>query len=75
MGDLALAVRHLELAETVNLAMGNRPCHAISLATLADALEATGPLPGGERAAFGWSASAPGQLLYLTTSAWATCTS
>jgi hypothetical protein len=42
MGDLDSAVRHLELAEKANLALENGPCHAMSLASLADVLEAAG---------------------------------
>ncbi len=42
MGDLDSAVRHLEQAEKANLALENGPCHAMSLASLADALEAAG---------------------------------
>ena len=42
MGDLKSAVRHLERAETADLALGNKPGHAMTLASLADVLEATG---------------------------------
>jgi hypothetical protein len=41
-GDLDLAVAHLELAVEADLALANRPCHAMSCATLAGALERRG---------------------------------
>ena len=42
MGELDSAVRHLELAEKADLALENGPGHAMSLACLADVLEAAG---------------------------------
>lgn len=41
-GDLDGAIAHLEAAVFADLALGNRPAHAISLASLADALAARG---------------------------------
>lgn len=41
-GDVDLAVAHLELAVDADLALGNLPCHALSTAALADALERRG---------------------------------
>ncbi len=41
-GDSNLAIEHLEAAVVADLAVGNRPCHAIDRATLADALDRRG---------------------------------
>src|SRR5262245_37643839 len=41
-GNLDLAVAHLEAAVATDLALGNRPCHALSCALLADVLERRG---------------------------------
>jgi hypothetical protein len=38
IGDLDLAIEHLEAAAVFDLALGNGPCHAIATALLADAL-------------------------------------
>jgi hypothetical protein len=51
MGDLDRAVRHLELAEMADRALENRPCHAMSLAHLAGAVEAAGHDGSSSRAA------------------------
>jgi hypothetical protein len=39
IGNLDLAIEHLEAAAVADLALGNGPCHAIATALLADALE------------------------------------
>jgi hypothetical protein len=41
-GDIDLAVTHLEQAVDGDLALGNRPCQAISMAALADVLQRRG---------------------------------
>jgi tetratricopeptide (TPR) repeat protein len=41
-GDLDLAITHLERAIDAELALGNRPCHAISTAYLAETLQRRG---------------------------------
>jgi tetratricopeptide (TPR) repeat protein len=51
MGDFDLALEHLEKAALADLALENRPCHAITLATLADVIDAAGQSAGHERAA------------------------
>jgi hypothetical protein len=48
-GDLDVAVTHLERAVDAELALGNRPCHAISTAYLADALQRRGDAGSRER--------------------------
>jgi hypothetical protein len=51
MGDLGLAIDHLEKAVLADLALENMPCHAISLAALADAVGSAGHSGDGDRAA------------------------
>jgi hypothetical protein len=48
-GDLDLAVTHLERAVDAELAIGDRPCHAISSAFLADTLQRRGDAVSRER--------------------------
>jgi hypothetical protein len=50
-GDVDLAIKHLEAAVVADLAVGNRPCHAIDRATLADVLNRRRRPGDGERAA------------------------
>ena len=38
-GELDLAVEHLEAAVVADLAVGNRPCHTMACATLAELLD------------------------------------
>ncbi len=49
-GELDLAVDHLDAAVRAELRLGNRPCHAVSCALLADALELRGGVGDAERA-------------------------
>jgi soluble cytochrome b562 len=50
-GELDVAIDHLEAAVRAELRLGNRPCHAVSCALLADALELRGAAADVERAA------------------------
>ena len=50
MGDIDLAIDHLEAAVVADLAIGNAPCHALGLATLADALSQRGAAGDAARA-------------------------
>ena len=50
-GDVDLAIKHLEAAVVADLAVGNRPCHAIDRATLADVLDRRRRPGDAERAA------------------------
>jgi tetratricopeptide (TPR) repeat protein len=51
MGQLDLAIEHLEAAAVADLATGNGPCHSIAIASLADALERRGETGDADRAA------------------------
>jgi hypothetical protein len=51
MGDLGLAIEHLEAAAAADLATGIGPCHAIAVASLADALERRDEQGDADRAA------------------------
>ena len=42
VGDLELAIQHLEQAVTADLGLGNHPCHALDRAILADVLDDRG---------------------------------
>jgi hypothetical protein len=42
VGDLELAIHHLERAATADVGVGNQPCHALDRATLADVLDDRG---------------------------------
>ncbi len=54
IGDLDRAIEHLESALLADLALDNRPCHAMDAALLAEALELRGQAGDADRASALW---------------------